>query len=34
MILKAGADEYLEKPFDLEELAGQVRELMGEMVGL
>jgi len=32
MILKAGADEYLEKPFDLEELAGQVRELMGEMV--
>ena len=33
MILKAGADVYLEKPFNLEELAERVRELMGEMVG-
>ena len=34
MILKAGADEYIEKPFNLEELAERVRELMGEMVKL
>jgi excisionase family DNA binding protein len=29
MILKAGADEYIEKPFNLEELAERVGELPG-----
>ena len=31
IILKAGADEYIEKPFNLEELAERVRELMAKV---
>jgi len=30
MILKAGADEYLDKPFDLSELDERIGELLGE----
>lgn len=31
MILKAGADEYIEKPFNLEELASRIQGLIGEI---